>query len=102
MNTQELAELKFLQFRLEEAKHNYLQFLLSKNYKIRIYDSYEDSLVTAIHRDYLEEEKGSNYRDWVKDGSPDWAEIILFKLQPLLESYKPYESEEEINSELAN
>jgi len=92
MNFHELAELKFLQFKLEEAKHNYLQFLQSKNYKIRVYNSYEDSLVTAIHRDFLDEEESQGYRDFVKESSPDWAEIILFELEPLLESYQPYES----------
>lgn len=94
MNKQELAELKLLQFKIEEAKHNYLLFLQSKNYKIRVYDSYEDSEVTAIHRDYLDEEesRGYSYKDWVKDGSPDWSKIILFNLKSLLESYKPYES----------
>ena len=90
MNEHELAELKFLQFKLEEAKHNYLLFLQSKNYKIRVYSSYEDSLVTAIHRDYLDEENSWWYRDYVKESSPDWAEIFLFELEPLLESYKPY------------
>lgn len=94
MNTHELAELKFLQFKIEEAKHNYLLFLQSKNYKIRVYDSFEDSEVTAIHRDFLDEEgsRGYSYKDWVKDDSPDWAEIILFDLESLLESYQPYES----------
>jgi len=89
MNEHELAELKFLQFKIEEAKHNYLLFLQSKNYKIRVYNSYESSEVTAIHRDYLDD--GSDYRDWVKEDSPDWAEVILFDLESLLESYKPYE-----------
>lgn len=90
MNPHELAELKFLQFRLEEAKHNYLLFLQSKNYKIRVYNSYEDSLVTAIHRGYLDEENSWRYHD--KESIPDWAEIILFELESLLESYKPYEN----------
>lgn len=93
MNEHELAELKFLQFKIEEAKHNYLLFLQSKNYKIRVYNSYEDSLVTAIHRGYLDDERrGSDYKDWVKNDSPDWVEIILFELESLLESYKPYEN----------
>lgn len=92
MNEHELAELKFLQFKLEEAKHNYLLFLQSKNYKIRVYNSFEDSEVTAIHRDYLEEKQNYDYRDWVKDSSPDWAEITLFDLESFLESYKPYEN----------
>ena len=93
MNEHELAELKFLQFKLEEAKHNYLLFLQSKNYKIRVYNSFEDSEVTAIHRDYLDEEEERQwYKDWVKEGSPDWAEITLFDLESLLESYKPYEN----------
>lgn len=62
MNEHELAELKFLQFKIEEAKHNYLLFLQSKNYKIRVYDSFEDSEVTAIHRDYLDKEGSYSYK----------------------------------------
>lgn len=91
MNEQELAELKNLQDVLEQAGDKYLKFLLSKNYKVRVYDSYENSLVTAIHRDYLDEEQSIWYRDYVKEGSPEWAEITLFELDTLLDSYKKYE-----------
>lgn len=91
MNEQELAELKELQDSLEQARDKYLKFLLSKNYKIRVYDSYEDSLVTVTYRNYLDEEESRYYRDWVKEDSPDWAEIILFELDILLKSYKKYE-----------
>lgn len=86
MNEQELAELKFLQFKIEEAKHNYLLFLQSKNYKIKVYNSYEESEVTAVHKDYLNEDKSYRFRYTAKDDSPDWAEIILFDLDSLLET----------------
>lgn len=92
MNSQELAKLKELQSKLEEARDRYLKFLQSKNYKISVYDSFENSEITAIHKDYLEVEQSYDYRDWVKSNSPDWAEIILFDLESLLESYKPYEN----------
>jgi hypothetical protein len=92
MNSQDLTELKKLQSELEKARDNYLRFLISKNYKIRIYESYENSLVTAIHRDYLDEEESQYYRDYVKEDSPDWAEIILFDLETARNNFKPYES----------
>jgi hypothetical protein len=91
MDEQELVELKELQSKLEDAKDKCLKFLLSKNYKIRIIDCYEDSIVTATHRDYLDGEESYWYRDYVKEDSPEWAEIILFQLKLLLNSYKPYE-----------
>lgn len=89
MNSHELAELKFLQFKLEETKHNYLMFLQSKNYKIVVHGDYENSEVKAIHKDYLENRYGY---DLVKEGSPEWAKITLFELDSLLESYQPYEN----------
>ena len=90
MNPQELAELEELQSKLEKAKDSYLKFLLSKNYKIRVFYEFENSKVAAIHKDYLDERSWEYCR--AKDDSPDWAEIILFELDSLMESYESYES----------